>query len=482
MTRMTGKMAFSVLPLVLSLLLTPLLGRQRPSLDDAWEQLKSADVRFSQGMKAFRAGRNGDAQTAFEKCVEKMPRHAYAQYYLANLAYIRGDFPRALAGMDRSLGNFDFMLELDEYAGRLKLKKIGSYQQILETEWESTTSCRTSRELEAIDGQLSDEQSRLELAAGKEREFRVRQKAHYLYFLGNIFFQLKRFPEASQSYQEAIALNPKHADAYNNAAAIFYMAGVHESALDLLERAEERGLEDNINLKLKHLVHEALGRPTEGILREDLSGPASDDLGVMRFALAFKKEGSPLPPLYENAYVVFSRGTKQAVVIDPGVEDPRIGEFVKERGLTVKAILNTHGHGDHAGADRSFAKLFGAPVCASRTDAKGFDIPADRALEDGMALEFDGLVVRVIHTPGHTPGSLCFLIGDHLFSGDTLFKNDIGKVGEEDPAKVLKARDGLVRVIRQKLMALPVQTRVCPGHGKTSTIADETAANPFLKK
>jgi len=473
---------FAVPGLLILLFIGSVRAQTTKSLEAAWDELEAAGPLYSRGLEAFRAGRYDQAAAAFEKSVQAMPRHAFALYYLANLAYIRAEYAAALPLMERSLADFEFMRELGEYAGRLKLKKIDSYQQILEAEWDNTTSCRTSRELEAVDDQLSDERSKLDLAARKDREATVRQKAHYVYFLGNIHFQLKQFPEALQRYREALDLDPRHADATNNAAAILYMAGDHRSARDLLERAEGQGLEDNLNLKLMHLVREALGEPTAGILQEDLSGPEGEDLGVMRFALAYKKKESPLPPLYANAYVVFSRRTKQAVVIDPGVEDPRIGEIVRERGLAVKAILVTHGHEDHAGAAGLTAGLFNAPVCASRIDAKEFAVPAERVLEDGQALEFDGLAIRAIHTPGHTAGSLCFLIGDHLFSGDTLFKNGIGKVGEEDPAKALKARDGLVRVIGQKLLALPGRTRVCPGHGKTSTIADETAVNPFLKK
>lgn len=456
-------------------------GEQATSLDEAWAQLGSAEPLFSQGLRAFRESRTEDATAGFEKCVQLMPRHAYARYYLANLAYIQGDFESALASMERAIGDLDLMQQLADHAGRLKLKKIGSYEQMLETEWDNTTSCRTARHLEALHDQLTDEQSMLDLSAQKERAAGIKQKAHYLYFLGNILFQLKRFPNASQRYREAIELNPRHADAYNNAAAIFYLAGEAGAAEDLLRRAEEQGLEDNINLKLKALVHEALGLPTAGILEEDLSASEPEDLGVMRFALAYKDGRSQLPPLYANAYVVFSRSTRQAVVIDPGVDDPRIGALVKERGLTVRAILNTHGHPDHAGADRRFAGLFGAPVYASQSDAASFAIPADRALGDGKILEIEGLAVRVIGTPGHTPGSLSFLIGDCLFSGDTLFKNDVGKVGEEDPAKVLKARERFIRTIRQKLLALPGRTRICPGHGRTSTIAGEAANNPFLK-
>jgi len=468
-------------PFLAFLLLTAAEVPQGQTIEEAWAQLETAEAHFAHGMKAFKEGRNGDASAAFEKCVQKMPRHAYAHYYLANLAYVRADYRQALVHMEQALGQFDLMQELSAHAAKLKRNKIDSYQQMLDTEWESTTSCRTSRQLESLSGQLFDERSGLDLLAQKERDVRAKQKAHYLYFLGNIFFQLKQFPESLKKYEEAIGLNPRHADAYNNAAAIVYMAGEYGPAQALLERAEKQGLEDNINLKLKYLVLEALGQPTSGILQEDLSGPDGEDLGVMRFALAFKGKNSLVPPLYENAYVVFSRGTKQAVVIDPGVEDPRIGELVKERGLAVRAILTTHGHEDHAGANAFYAGLFGAPVFASKKDSSEFAIRTDRALEDGGKVEFDGLTVQVIRTPGHTPGSLSFSVGDYLFSGDTLFKNDIGKVGEGDPAKAVKVRDLLVRTVKKRLLALPGRTRVCPGHGKTSTIADEIANNPFLK-
>lgn len=461
---------------------SPLRAQPAQSLDEAWEKLKSAERPFTQGMKAFQEGRFEDATAAFEKCVQSMPRHAYAHYYLANLAYIKADFERALTDMERSIGDFDFMEELGEHAARLKLKKIDSYEQMVAAEWDNTNSCRESRELEAIDGQLADEKGRLELAARKAREARIKQKAHYLYFLGNILFQLKRFPEASRRYGEAIELDPRHADAYNNLAAISYLAGDHAGAGGHLAQAEARGLGDNINLKLKHLVYEALGRPTEGILQEDLSGPGDDGLGVFRFALAYKAVGSVRPPLYVNAYIVFDRGSRNAVLVDPGVVDPRIDAFVRERGLAVKAILLTHGHPDHAAAAGSCARQCGAPVCASRADAKEYGVAADRALEDGALLDFGGLAVRVISTPGHTAGSLCFAIGDHLFSGDTLFKGDIGRVAAGDPAKARKNSEALVQAIKRKLLALPSSTRVCPGHGTTTTIADEISNNPFLKR
>jgi hydroxyacylglutathione hydrolase len=460
----------------------PLLGQNDNSLEEAWKKLKSANPHFSNGMKAFEERRNGDASSEFLKCIEEMPRHAYARYYLANLFYIGGDYQRASIHMELALDHFDFMRELIDYGDGLKKKNIDAYENMLEAEARIPHNCRTSRRIESVAGQLSDERSGMEIIAKRRQDMQARQKAHYLYFSGNIDFQLKRFPEALRRYQEAIALNPDHASAYSNAAAICYMAKDYPAAAAYLERAERQGLEDNVNLKLKHLVYGALGRPTEGILREDVSHGGEGGLEVVRLALAFKSEDANLPPLYENCYIAYDGRSKQAVIIDPGVRDSRIDDFVRERGLEVKAILNTHGHRDHTAADGYYSDLLGAPVYAPRADSEILDDPPNGFLEGGKSPGFGGIMVSVIHTPGHTPGSLCFLIGDFLFSGDTLFRNDIGNVWPEDEKDAGKIRETLIRNIREKLLTLPGPTRICPGHGRTSTIADEIAGNPFLKK
>ncbi|MBN2264248.1 MAG: MBL fold metallo-hydrolase [Candidatus Aminicenantes bacterium] len=452
------------------------------TLDEALKRLPAAERHYADGLKAYRAGDYESAAAAFGKSVRELPGHAYARYYLANILYIGGDYEGALAQMEEALVRLPFMEELNAYAFKKRSRTIDSYQHMLNAANENITNCRQSRELESMVGELTDKENRMALQAGAELVRRSRQKAHYHYFLGNILFQLKRFGEAEGRYLEAIELDPGHVNAYNNAAAVAFLAGKPLEALGLLEKAEAQGLEDNLNLKLRHLVSEALGRPTDGILQEDLSSTTEEDLGVRRFALAVKRENPLLPPLYENCYVVFSRSSRQAVLIDPGAEDPRIEDFVKAENLEVRAILITHSHTDHTGAAAAYAKMFRAPVCVPVRDAGDLGFAADKRLGDGESLPFDGFTVRVLHTPGHTPGSACFIVGSILFSGDTLFRNGIGSVQPARPDAAKTAQKEMVGLIKRRLLALADGTRVCPGHGRTSTIGEERANNPFLAK
>ena len=469
--------------LLTTIALAPLaVAAEDGSVEAAFDRLPAAEKLYQTGLKEFTAGRYDQAAAAFDKCLAEVPRHAYAGYYLANIAYIRGDLQTALSRQERAVADLPFMAELNAYAVGRKSRSIASYQQALDTQWENTTSCRESRELEALDDELNTQKSKIEMAAEKAKASRAKQEAHYRYFLGNILFQMQRPADAPRLYGEAIALDPRHVNAYNNAAAIRCMAGDQAGALDLLERAEREGLGDNINLKLKHLVFEALGRPTAGILEEDLAAGPEADLGARRFALAYKFSQPLLPPLYVNAYVVFSRSTKQAVLVDAGVDDPRIGAFVAANGLTVKAILDTHGHPDHTAANARYAALFGAPVVAPAPDAKDLAAPPDRTVRDGETLRFEGLEVRVILTPGHTPGSASYLAGGYLFTGDTLFKNDICRLPEEAPGKAAETRRRFVRMLGEKLLTLDDAVRVCPGHGAVTTIGEEKRANPFFAK
>jgi glyoxylase-like metal-dependent hydrolase (beta-lactamase superfamily II) len=169
------------------------------------------------------------------------------------------------------------------------------------------------------------------------------------------------------------------------------------------------------------------------------------------------------------------------VLIDPGVKDSRIQDFIQENELEVKAILNTHDHADHTGANKIYSEHFSVPICAPKEDAQYYETTPDKLLEEGSMLEFDGFKIQVLHTPGHTDGSLCFLTGNVLFSGDTLFRNDIGRVWAEDSEKLDDIRKDLIRTIQEKILTLPSETLICPGHGKTTTVAAEKENNPAFK-
>ncbi len=460
----------------------PLRGAEDKALEQAWKLLPAAEELYQKGLKEFAAGRYETSSAAFEKCLQSLPRHAFARYRLAILCYAREDFSAALDHMGRVLEDLAFMCELNDYAVKRKSRSLESYEQMLAEERQNAASCREAREIESLSREFADAKSKLELQGLRQRQARARQEAYFHYFLGNIHFQLRRFPEALLEYREAIDDSPSLAEAYSNAAAIRFMAGDAPGALDDLERAEGQGLGDRLNLKLLYLVNEALGRPTEGILREDLAAGAETGVGAVRLALTVKSGSILMPPVYENSYVVFSRSSFEAVLIDPGTEDPRIEDLVRSLNLKIKAVLITHGHEDHTGGALNYSRLFRAPVLVHGRDAGRLAEPASGTLADGQVVAYEGFSVRVVHTPGHTPGSACFLIGGFLFTGDTLLKGGIGRIESGGPGDASRPREKLVLTIQNKLLVFPGPLPICPGHGKISTVADEKANNPFLAK
>jgi len=192
--------------------------------------------------------------------------------------------------------------------------------------------------------------------------------------------------------------------------------------------------------------------------------------------------------LRTNCYLVSSR--EEALIIDPGAEPERL--LSKIGGLKVRYIINTHGHSDHIGANGVVKEKTGASLLIHRDDASmllrpaqnlsllwGEEVlspPADRFLQGGERIEFAGVLWKVIHTPGHSPGGISLLWDHWLFSGDTLFA---GSVGRTD----LPGSSGevLLRSIREKLLTLDDEVIVYPGHGPSTTIGEERRWNPFLQ-
>ncbi|WP_211230140.1 MBL fold metallo-hydrolase [Desulfovirgula thermocuniculi] len=192
-----------------------------------------------------------------------------------------------------------------------------------------------------------------------------------------------------------------------------------------------------------------------------------------------------------NCYIIGCPETKEAAVVDPGAEGGRILRRLEQLGLTCRYIILTHGHADHIGAVGQVKEATGAEVLIHREDGKmltspasnlslyvgmalSFD-PAERLLEDGDTVTVGKLTLKVIHTPGHTPGSISLEVGDCLITGDTLFAGSVGR--SDFPGG---SHQQLIRSIKEKLLVYPPETKVLPGHGPTSTVGEEARYNPFL--
>lgn len=185
-----------------------------------------------------------------------------------------------------------------------------------------------------------------------------------------------------------------------------------------------------------------------------------------------------------NCYVVWDEETLAAMVIDPGGDAKKIAATIEEKRLILQAIVHTHGHWDHTAGSDSLQRLTGSPVFRHPLDAKSGYLHRPRRsdgikvhdLEDGRELKIGDLSFRVIHTPGHSRGSVCLYSADALFSGDLLFQAGVGRWD----LKGGSFRE-LVKSLNERLAAVPDATEVYPGHGPGTTMAHERATNPFFK-
>ncbi|MBI4338298.1 MAG: MBL fold metallo-hydrolase [Chloroflexi bacterium] len=194
--------------------------------------------------------------------------------------------------------------------------------------------------------------------------------------------------------------------------------------------------------------------------------------------------------LATNCYVVGSEQTNEVIVIDPGAEGEELAAELQRQGLTAVLIINTHGHFDHTGGVAALKEATGAPYAIHAGDVlllkqgerarmmdPDFREPPepDQLLKDGDQLQAGEVTLKVLETPGHTPGSVCLFTEGLVFTGDTLFLMSVGRTDFAGGN-----HNQLISNIHQKLLTLPDATKVLPGHGPASTIGQERRANPFL--
>ena len=193
-----------------------------------------------------------------------------------------------------------------------------------------------------------------------------------------------------------------------------------------------------------------------------------------------------------NCYVVINEEQKKCVVIDPGGDADQILEKIKQKGITIEAIFLTHGHSDHIMAVDEVREVTGAKVYISEADADmltkassnlsvymgaGREFKAaDEFLIDGETITAAGLKFQVVATPGHTKGGICLLCGDTVFCGDTIFSESIGRTDLPGGSY-----SQILHSIKTKIMVLPDEMKLLPGHGPATTIGWERRRNPFLQ-
>lgn len=203
----------------------------------------------------------------------------------------------------------------------------------------------------------------------------------------------------------------------------------------------------------------------------------------------------PVGQLAANCYIVYCENTRKAVVIDPGADGQSILNRIQYEGLEVGHILLTHGHFDHIGAVKFLKEQLGASVAIHSGDAQALtdaarnlsafmgehlvQVPPDVLLQEGDIIAVGGIAMKVLHTPGHSEGSVCFVVDSPVkmaFTGDTLFQGSIGR--SDFPGG---SYEQLISSIRDKLLTLDDDYTIYPGHGPKSTIGAERVTNPFIK-
>lgn len=195
-------------------------------------------------------------------------------------------------------------------------------------------------------------------------------------------------------------------------------------------------------------------------------------------------------PMEANCYILYNPDKKEGLIIDPGAEGSRLIKFIKQEKICINYIINTHGHPDHIGANRQIKEYTNAPILIHEYDApmltrsgsvlslifplESSSPAADTFVKDGDLIECAGMKLKVLHTPGHTPGGISLLLDDAIFTGDTLFSGSVGRFDLPGGSEEV-----LLNSIK-KILSLDENLIIYPGHGPSTTVSEELRSNPFI--
>ena len=195
--------------------------------------------------------------------------------------------------------------------------------------------------------------------------------------------------------------------------------------------------------------------------------------------------------LETNCYLVSCSETHECAIVDPGAEADKIFASIAEKSLKPVFILNTHGHVDHIGANRDMKEKFNIPLCIHSLDSpmlgneqqSELDFflqtksspPADSFFKEGDRIKIGNWILRVLHTPGHSPGSVSFIGDNFIFSGDTLFCRGVGRT--DLPGGNWEEMENS---LKNKILTMPDEMVVLPGHGPLTSVGQEKSSNPFI--
>jgi pentatricopeptide repeat protein len=229
------------------------------------EKFKRADARFQKGKSLFSKEKYDQAEAELKTCLEMMPEHADAYFFLAQIDYKKGNFNQALADIGKAESNYEFIGQFYTYTHELRLEQLRDDKMRLDSELTSLrdqlAKAKSEEERQKLQSAMNPVQSQLSSINTRLNEplpHALKTPANYYYIHGNILFKLQKLQETRDHYLEAIKIDPKHAMAYNNLINLYYMAKNYEEALKLVNQAEAEGVE--LNPKLKEAVLKAAGK------------------------------------------------------------------------------------------------------------------------------------------------------------------------------------------------------------------------------